>query len=299
MINSFLLKAARPLIPLALLLLLAPAYALDGDVNSDCKVNIIDLAAVGMAFGSSPGDANWNPDADLNNDSSVNILDLATVGSNFGNECNINCSTNSDCGTDGFGDPYCYEGDVYQDYRTFTCNDPGTPESSCSQDDVPTEIEVCTSGCSGGVCQSGGPTTFSYIYYEDYDSGDGGGKKTSSDPTGCTRRGTTGSPNHPDYVGPASCGFGIIDDSAASDDRYYFYALDAADDYDKTHGPANSSCLVTDVKLDSMTCWDEGTNTSWCSVDAYDLNTSRAKVYVSIQDASLDDWQVNVTVECT
>ena len=58
-----------------------------GDVNNDCKVDIFDLAIVGLAYGSKQGDTNWNPNADVNNDSKVDIFDLATVGLNYGREC--------------------------------------------------------------------------------------------------------------------------------------------------------------------------------------------------------------------
>ena len=60
---------------------------LKADVNGDCIVDIFDLAAVGKAFGSQPGDANWNPDADMNGDNIINIIDLATVGKEFGSTC--------------------------------------------------------------------------------------------------------------------------------------------------------------------------------------------------------------------
>lgn len=58
-----------------------------GDINTDCSVNIIDLATVGAAFGSTPATSNWNPNADLNNDLTVNIIDLAIIGSRFGRIC--------------------------------------------------------------------------------------------------------------------------------------------------------------------------------------------------------------------
>lgn len=61
-----------------------PLKFLRGDVNNDDKVDIFDLVIVGKAFGSQPGDSNWNPDADLNNDGAINIFDLAIVGKNFG-----------------------------------------------------------------------------------------------------------------------------------------------------------------------------------------------------------------------
>ncbi len=64
--------------------------ALPGDVNGDCVVNIFDLAAVGLAYGSQPGDTNWNPNTDVHpigGNGVINIFDLATVGLNYGNTC--------------------------------------------------------------------------------------------------------------------------------------------------------------------------------------------------------------------
>ncbi len=60
---------------------------LAGDVNTDCVVNISDLAIVGSAFGSTPSSSNWNASADINNDGAVNISDLSLVGLHFGNLC--------------------------------------------------------------------------------------------------------------------------------------------------------------------------------------------------------------------
>ncbi|MBI4972422.1 MAG: VCBS repeat-containing protein [Candidatus Omnitrophica bacterium] len=67
-------------------LLISMSYSsnyLFADVNSDNKINILDLATVGKSFGSSSQNANWNANADVNKDDKVNILDLATVGKNF------------------------------------------------------------------------------------------------------------------------------------------------------------------------------------------------------------------------
>ncbi|MEK6852491.1 MAG: S8 family serine peptidase, partial [Nanoarchaeota archaeon] len=60
---------------------------LTGDVNTDCEVDVIDFAIVGIAFGSKEGDANWNPKADLNGDGVINIIDMAIIGVNFGRTC--------------------------------------------------------------------------------------------------------------------------------------------------------------------------------------------------------------------
>jgi hypothetical protein len=59
---------------------------LSGDVNNNNLVDIYDLASVGMAYGSLPGEAYWSSGADVNLDSIIDIFDLATVAVNFGNK---------------------------------------------------------------------------------------------------------------------------------------------------------------------------------------------------------------------
>jgi hypothetical protein len=54
------------------------------DLNSDGTVNILDIFIVANAFGSRPGDENWNALADLNMDGTVNILDIFAVAWDFG-----------------------------------------------------------------------------------------------------------------------------------------------------------------------------------------------------------------------
>lgn len=56
----------------------------NGDVNDDNEVDIGDYAQLSNAFGSVPGDPNWNPEADLNGDLEVDIGDYAILSSNFG-----------------------------------------------------------------------------------------------------------------------------------------------------------------------------------------------------------------------
>jgi hypothetical protein len=67
----------------------------------------------------------------------------------------IACSTNSQCGTNAYtGSPYCQGNNVYQNYKTFTCHNPGTPQSYCSDNTAPQLKTTCTSNqnCSGGQC---------------------------------------------------------------------------------------------------------------------------------------------------
>jgi len=47
------------------------------DINRDGVVDYKDLARLGAAFGSRPGDANWDPDADINQDGVIdNVLTM-------------------------------------------------------------------------------------------------------------------------------------------------------------------------------------------------------------------------------
>jgi len=57
---------------------------LRGDVDGDCKVAMKDISIVCKAYGSKPGDPQWNPLADLTGDNKINLLDIAIVCTNFG-----------------------------------------------------------------------------------------------------------------------------------------------------------------------------------------------------------------------
>jgi len=56
------------------------------DGEPDGKVNMRDIALVARAFGSYPGDENWNPIADLYPDGKINMRDIAIVARNYGKE---------------------------------------------------------------------------------------------------------------------------------------------------------------------------------------------------------------------
>jgi outer membrane protein assembly factor BamB len=67
--------------------------SIPGDINNiepegkpDGVVNYLDAIVLGYAFGSQPGDPNWNPNADINNDKGnpVNFLDAILLGGAFG-----------------------------------------------------------------------------------------------------------------------------------------------------------------------------------------------------------------------
>ena len=55
-----------------------------GDVNFDGIIDIIDVVIWAIAFGSKPGDSNWNSVVDLKLDNVIDIFDGVIIGVNFG-----------------------------------------------------------------------------------------------------------------------------------------------------------------------------------------------------------------------
>ncbi len=71
------------------------------------------------------------------------------------NDCQITCASNSNCGTNSFvGNPVCQNGNVFQNYITHTCNNPGTCSASCLSTTNLQLKQTCSSGqsCSDGQC---------------------------------------------------------------------------------------------------------------------------------------------------
>ncbi len=56
----------------------------NGDVDGDNEVTLFDFGALVQAFGSMPGDENWNPNADLDGDEEVSLFDFGVLVKNFG-----------------------------------------------------------------------------------------------------------------------------------------------------------------------------------------------------------------------
>ncbi|GIV19261.1 MAG: hypothetical protein KatS3mg023_1012 [Armatimonadota bacterium] len=57
---------------------------INGDVDNDNEVALFDFGQLVAAFGSVPGDGNWNPEADLDGDQEVTLFDFGILVSNFG-----------------------------------------------------------------------------------------------------------------------------------------------------------------------------------------------------------------------
>ena len=72
-----------------------------------------------------------------------------------GNCTIVACSSNTDCGTNGYeGSPFCQGNSIYKNFRTYTCNNPGSANSSCSSSTAPSLLNNCSANqiCSGGGC---------------------------------------------------------------------------------------------------------------------------------------------------
>ncbi len=103
----------------------------------------------------------------------VTPLNVSAVVSCSGGNCWFTaCSVNSDCGTNQFtGAPTCQGNTVYQNYITYTCNNPRTADSYCTTTITPRHQMSCSSNqtCKVGICfgeitGSGSQYNYSYNY---------------------------------------------------------------------------------------------------------------------------------------
>lgn len=77
-----------------------------------------------------------------------------------GGSCSyVACTTNSDCGTNTFssGAYSCQSNNLYQDYITYTCNNAGTANASCTSGKEAKQIQTCTNNqkCQIGLWYTG------------------------------------------------------------------------------------------------------------------------------------------------
>jgi len=68
---------------------------LEGDADNDNDVDATDASLVNLAFGSVPGDANWDPRADFNEDEVVNGVDMGLLAANFGRVGDVEVGTHA------------------------------------------------------------------------------------------------------------------------------------------------------------------------------------------------------------
>lgn len=57
---------------------------IEGDINTDGRVDQYDLRILVAAYGSTPSDSNWDLSADINGNKIVEVYDLFVIGTNYG-----------------------------------------------------------------------------------------------------------------------------------------------------------------------------------------------------------------------
>jgi len=93
----------------------------------------------------------------------------------------VACYSNSDCGTSGYtGSNYCSNDDVYRNYKTYTCHNPGSTSSYCSNSTSSIKQQEC------------GSTTYG-SWGSEYCSGDSIVKKRTVYGKGCSSGSCTSS----------------------------------------------------------------------------------------------------------
>jgi parallel beta-helix repeat protein len=55
-----------------------------GDINGDFRTDLKDLVLLAKAYGSTPGDANWNGNADIDGNGDIRLTDLVTMATHYG-----------------------------------------------------------------------------------------------------------------------------------------------------------------------------------------------------------------------
>jgi len=55
-----------------------------GDLDGNFTVQLVDLVVLAQAYGSKPGDGNWNPNADIDGNGIVGLTDLVIMARNYG-----------------------------------------------------------------------------------------------------------------------------------------------------------------------------------------------------------------------
>ncbi|MFA5125971.1 MAG: right-handed parallel beta-helix repeat-containing protein [archaeon] len=94
----------------------------------------------------------------------------------------VDCNSNSDCGTNGWttDNAVCQSGNAYQNYKTYTCNNPGTINAACTNTTTLTLLESCPSGCSESYCVRTAPLAQKFMrgmnyvswWYNQYEGAD-------------------------------------------------------------------------------------------------------------------------------
>jgi len=108
-------------------------------------IGLVQACHCGDGFVNQP----WEECDDGNNENNDGCSSMCKI------EGEPECYIDSDCGIDYCaGEPnYCgQDGNVYQAFVVYTCNNPGEPDAYCSNDIIPWLLDTCDCGCEQGSC---------------------------------------------------------------------------------------------------------------------------------------------------
>jgi hypothetical protein len=127
-----------------------------GNSLSSCSDNTVSELIDSCDYACSDGlCVRCNNDGDCDDSNSM-TEDVCRFAGSIDSYCEndlIECSSDSECGSDGFvGDGFCQGDDIYKNYREFDCLNPGNSNSDCDSDIEARLFEVCNYGCANGLC---------------------------------------------------------------------------------------------------------------------------------------------------
>jgi hypothetical protein len=129
-----------------------------GTTSSSCSQTVEQLRVVECSDSCVSGSCvtitcfNDNDCSDLNSETNDFCNNPGKVESYCTHE-NIICVGDNDCGTDRFtGNQYCVGNNVNRDYLDFSCQNPNTESSFCSNNIISNELFQCEFACANGQC---------------------------------------------------------------------------------------------------------------------------------------------------
>ena len=130
-----------------------------GQVTSYCtnsiENNFLDNCTYACANGNCVR-CNDNIDCDDGNIYTEDICYFSGTSESYCSNEHIECFTDSECGDNSFvGLPFCSNGNIAQNYRTFSCINKGEPGSYCSNSLEARNTGNCSFGCSNAICLPG------------------------------------------------------------------------------------------------------------------------------------------------
>ncbi len=87
-----------------------------------------------------------------NNQNNTTVINNTNNRFNNSNDITVTCYNDYNCGTNINSDNFCSGNNVVNNQTVYTCNNPGTVNSSCSNSTSQQKQQICSYQCSNAVC---------------------------------------------------------------------------------------------------------------------------------------------------